>query len=212
MMPFCSFRLTAALLLAVAGAAAQTPGQPASTAGPLSAANYRYASGGDRLRWYAMATAGPVSLLAAGPVSAGWSTLFNRPEEYGPHWEGFGRRYRVRLTGVATVNAMEAVGGAVLGEDPRYVPAAPGTPFGARVKRVVRMTFTAYGRDGRERFSYARVAGNVGGNYLSNVWRVGSDSSAGDAAMRCVWGVTGRMTGNAFSEFLPQVLRKLRHK
>jgi hypothetical protein len=74
------------------------------------------------------------------------------------------------------------------------------------------MTFTAYGRDGRERFSWARLAGNVGSNYLSNTWRVGSASTAGEAGMRSVWGVTSRMAGNAFAEFLPEVLRKLRRK
>ena len=30
------------------------------------------------------------------------------PSEYGPHWEGYGKRYGIRLTGIATGNAMEA--------------------------------------------------------------------------------------------------------
>lgn len=199
MMPFCRTWVWAVVL---AG----------SVWGQAPVSSYRYTSAAERWKWYVGATAGPVSVLGAGPVSAGWSTLFNRPEEYGPHWEGFGRRYRMRMVGVAVGNAIEAAGGAALGEDPRYIPAAPGTPFGGRVKRVIRMTFTAYGRDGRERFSFARVAGNVGSNYLSNTWRVGSASTPEAAAIRSVWGVTSRMAGNAFAEFLPELIRKVRRK
>lgn len=211
-MAICRALLHTALLLCPVVVAGQTPGQLAAPAAPWSVANYRYITGGQRWKWYARSTVGPESLLAAGPVSAGWSTLFNEPEEYGPHWEGFGRRYRARLAGLATGNAIEAAAGAVLGEDPRYVPAAPGTPLGKRVKRVVRLTFTAYRPDGSERFSYARIGGNVGGNFLSNTWRVGSDSSVREATLRCVSGVTGRMVGNAFAEFLPGVMRALRRK
>jgi len=64
-------------------------------------------------------TVGPVS-LAAGLFSAGFGTAMNRPREYDPHWEGFGKRYGMRLTGIATGNAMEATIGPLWGEDPRY--------------------------------------------------------------------------------------------
>jgi hypothetical protein len=39
-----------------------------------------------------MNTAGPESLLG-GAISAGWGTLFDKPSEYGTHWQGFGKRY-----------------------------------------------------------------------------------------------------------------------
>ena len=55
--------------------------------------NYEPITGKQRLKWFAIATAGPMSLLVAGPLSAGWGTMLNSPEEYGPHWEGFGQRY-----------------------------------------------------------------------------------------------------------------------
>ena len=35
----------------------------------------------------------------------GMGTAFNSPKEYGPGWEGFGKRYGMRLTGVSTGNA-----------------------------------------------------------------------------------------------------------
>src|SRR5205823_8831707 len=74
---------------------------------------------GDRMKWVAASTVGPAT-LAGGAVSAGWGTLLNSPSEYGTHWGGFGKRYGMRLTGVASSNLMEAGLGAAWNEDPRY--------------------------------------------------------------------------------------------
>src|SRR5579863_2586189 len=73
-------------------------------------------TGSERLKWFAEATVGPATLLG-GAVSAGFGTLINRPSEYGTHWNGFGARYGMRLTGISTGNAMEAGLGAIWGED-----------------------------------------------------------------------------------------------
>lgn len=185
---------------------------PALLAGlPLFGQSATPITSAERARWFAVSTAGPTSLLAAGPISAGWSTLFNHPKEYGPGWEGFGKRYGMRMTGVATGNAMEAGLGAAWGEDPRYFR-SPDRAIGARVKYVIRSTFLAPGRDGRRRPAYARFAGNAGSNFLSNLWREPSESGAGDAALRCVWGITSQMSGNAFAEFWPDVKKKVLRK
>jgi len=74
-------------------------------------ANTAYAqdviSAEDRLKWVVNSTVGPAS-LAGGTISAGFGTLLNTPSEYGTHWDGFGKRYGMRLTGVASSNALEA--------------------------------------------------------------------------------------------------------
>jgi hypothetical protein len=184
---------------------------PARSFGNDRIANYRPATGTDRVKWFVVSTAGPLSLLAAGPISAGFGTAIDRPKEYGPHWEGFGKRYAMRLTGVSTGNAMEASLGALWGEDPRYFRSPPGG-FGTRVKYVIRTTFVAPHRDGTWHPAYARYIGNVGNNFLSNTWRVPSGNGAGSALLRCVLGVAGRMSGNAFSEFWPDVRKRVWRK
>jgi hypothetical protein len=166
--------------------------------------DYQPISPQQRFTWFMDATAGPTSLLVAGPFSAGLGTAFNRPKEYGPHWEGFGKRYGMRLTGVSTGNAMEAGLGAIWGEDPRYFR-SPNRAFGKRVEYVVKATFVAPDRDGRMRPAYAGLAGNVGNNFLSNTWRAPSENGPGNAALRCVWGITGEMASDAFAEFWPDV-------
>lgn len=168
--------------------------------------NYQPISHQQRLKWFAVSTGGPTNLLVAGPFSAGLSTAFNRPKEYGPHWEGFGKRYGMRLTGISTGNAMEAGLGAIWGEDPRYFR-SPDRAFGKRVVYVIKATFLAPDRDGRMRPAYARFAGNVGNNFLSNTWRVPSENGPENAALRCVWGITGEMASDALAEFWPDVRR-----
>jgi hypothetical protein len=106
---------------------------------------------------------------------------------------------------------MEASLGALWGEDPRYFP-SPRRGFGTRVKYVIRTTFVAPHRDGTWHPAYARYIGNVGNNFLSNTWRVDSENGAGNALVRCVFGVVGRMSGNAFAEFWPDVRKRVWRK
>jgi len=153
-------------------------------------------------------TVGPHSLFLSGPLSAAWTSAFNLPSEYGPHWDGFAKRYGMRLTRISTGNAIEASLGALWGEDPRYFR-SPDRAFGAQVRYVVWSAFVAPHRDGGFRPAYARFAGIVGNNFLSNTWRVPSENGPGDAALRCVWGVLGRMGSDAFSEFWPDVQEKV---
>ncbi|HVB98363.1 MAG TPA: hypothetical protein VNJ12_03400 [Candidatus Dormibacteraeota bacterium] len=166
--------------------------------------NYKPITGRQRFNWFVKSTVGPTSLFLSGPASAAWGTMLNSPKEYGPHWEGFAARYGMRLTGISTGNAMEAALGAIWKEDPRYFR-SQNRNFGARVWHVFATTFTAPRPDGRFHPAYARYAGNLFNNFLSNTWRVPSESDADDAALRCVWGVLGRMAGNALKEFWPDV-------
>jgi len=160
-----------------------------------------------RLKWFAVSTVGPAS-LAGGLFSAGWGTLYNSPREYGPHWEGFGKRYGMRLTGVSTGNAMEASLGAIWGEDPRYVR-ANGAPLKNRIGHIVKMTFLARNREGGTMPAYARLMAIPGNNFLSNTWRPDSEATYSRAAFRTGMGVLGRMASNAFQEFWPDVRKRL---
>ena len=168
-------------------------------------------TGQQRLQWFVRSTVGVESLVFAGPVTAGWGTAFDHPHEYGTSWEGFGQRYGMRLTGVSTGNAMEASLGALWGEDPRYFR-TEGQPFKKRLMNILDLTFRAYRDDGERHFAYARIMGNVGNNFLSNTWRVPSDSNAQAASIRVLEGIGGKAVGNALYEFVPEIVRRLRSK
>jgi hypothetical protein len=176
---------------------------------PIAAnAAYQPITGEERFKWVVRSTLGPQS-LAAGVWSAGWGTAFNSPEEYGPHWDGFAKRYGMRLTGVSTGNTIEASLGMLWDEDPRYVLSAE-KKFIRRVGHAADLTFrTRYG-DGNLHPAYARYAGNVGNNFLSNTWRVESESSVSAALTRTALGFAGKFGSNLFEEFWPSFLRLLK--
>jgi hypothetical protein len=160
----------------------------------------------ERVRWVMESTVGPAS-LAAGLFSAGWGTLADVPSEYGSHWEGFGKRYGMRFTGIAAGNVMEVELGAIWGEDPRYVR-KPDASFATRLGHILVMTFVARNRDGRIVPAYARYIAVPGNNFLSNSWRADSEATVGRASLRTGLGFLGRAGGNAFEEFWPDVRQR----
>jgi hypothetical protein len=161
----------------------------------------------ERLKWVAVSTIGPTSLIG-GVFGAGFGTLINSPSEYGTHWQGFGQRYGMRLTGIATSNVIEAGAGAMWGEDPRYPRASDGA-FGRRLGHAVRMTFLAPNESGRTRPAYARYLGITSNDFLSNTWRADSEATGRDASVRVAIGFLGRMGSNVFAEFWPDVGHRL---
>lgn len=187
-----------------------TESMPAEPAASATAEPYHPITGSERMSWFVNSTVGPQT-LTVGLLSAGIGTARNAPQEYGGSWEGFGKRYGMRLTGVATGNAMEAGFGALWGEDPRYFRANQ-QPFGGRIKNVVAMTFLAHDRTGRIMPAYARYIATPGNNFLSNTWRADSEATSQAALVRTMWGFVGLMGKNAFIEFWPDVQRKVFHK
>lgn len=177
---------------------------------PRTPADYKAITAEGRFFWFVRSTVGPRSLVA-GLFSAGYGTAVNNPHEYGTHWVGFGQRYGMRLTGVSTGNAIEASVGALWGEDPRYFHTIH-APFKERVKNIVDLTFRAYRTDGERHPAYAMYIGTVGNNFLSNTWRVQSEADWQHALIRSAEGFGGRALSNAFSEFFPQVWRKVRNQ
>jgi hypothetical protein len=158
------------------------------------------------VEWVVKGTLGPRS-LAIGIFAVGIQTAQNRPREYGPHWDGFGKRYGIRLVDVAVGHTMEASVGAFWEEDPRYFRAEDHALPG-RIKQVAVMTIAARRADGHLAPAYARFIAVPASNFLSNTWRAESISNSRDAIGRTALGFVGRLAGNALAEFLPD-LKKL---
>ncbi len=163
-----------------------------------------------RFHWVVKSAVGPES-LTAGLFLAGIATGRDTPEEYGPHWDGFGKRYGMRLTGIATSNVLEAGFGSLWNEDPRYFRATD-QPVKSRIQNILVMTFAARRADGSLAPAYARYIGKTGSNFLSNTWRAGSVSSVNDACVRTILGFVGRMGSNAFAEFWPDARKHIFHR
>lgn len=163
-----------------------------------------------RLKWFVNASVGPASLLG-GVFSAGLDTWINSPSEYGPHWEGYGKRYGLRLSERAVSSSIEVGVGALWGEDPRYFR-VPEKPFVARVGNVIRMTVVTHDRSGREMPAYARFISAPATGFLSNAWIPDSQHSTADALNRVGVIFATQAAGNAFTEFWPDVRRRVFHR
>jgi hypothetical protein len=205
-----SRRFVIIFLILAAIAAAQTVHPNPNTTKPadsfsLSIKPYHPITDRQRLQWFLDSTVGPET-LTVGLISAGFGTARDTPKEYGGTWAGFGKRYGMRLTGVATGNAMEAGLGSLWGEDPRYFRTYH-QPLKGRLRSVAIMTFLAHNRDGQLMPAYARYIATPGNNFLSNSWRPDSEANARSAALRTLWGFVGLMGKNTFTEFWPDLRR-----
>jgi len=212
LLKFISFSFFAAISCSTIHAQdPEKPDAPKTPQGPVAqnlkvlSAQSPYApiSTKQRVQWAASETFGPESLLV-GTLSAGIGTGRDSPEEYGPHWDGFAKRYGMRFTGVAASNTIEAGLGAIWGEDPRYVR-NQNLPFKRRIGNVFVLSFAARNRHGNLMPAYARYIAIPGNNFLSNTWRVSSESTTSAALTRTAYGVLSEVASNAWSEFWPDV-------
>jgi hypothetical protein len=161
----------------------------------------------ERLKWATYSSVGPPSLLA-GVFTAALSTAQNSPEEYGPHWDGYGKRQLLRLPGAAVSNLMEAELGTLWGEDPRYRPSnLKGVK--RRIWFAFKTSFQSYDRDGKLMPAYARFAAVPASNVIANSWRPDSQRTAGETTFRIGLGFLSRIAANTFSEFWPDVQGKM---
>lgn len=165
----------------------------------------------NRWNWFGESTIGAESLLGGG-LSAGFGTLTDQPREYGPHWLGFAQRYGMRLTGVATGNAIEGGVGAMIHEDPRYWRIGETGSIKSRAAAIIKQTFLARDDYGHTKPAYARYLAVSGNNFISNTWRADSEADVSHALIRTGTGFLGRMGGNAFDEFWPDIKNKFFRK
>src|SRR6266550_6572699 len=96
----------------------QAPAGEILAAGIVPVPTYTPITAGQRFHWIVNGTLGAPN-LAAGVVLGAIGTASNSPKEYGSHWDGFGKRYGLRLSTGATSQVLEASIGSMWGEDPR---------------------------------------------------------------------------------------------
>lgn len=187
------------LMFATAGAALAQPPAVVKPFEPITPEQ--------RLKWFANAAVGPSNTLGS-LIAASVDTWRNSPSEYGPHWAGYGKRFGLRSSGRAMESGLEAGLGAIWGEDPRYFR-VPEKPFMGRVSNVIRMTVITHDSSGHGMPAYARFVAAPAVGFLSNAWVPDSQHSTGDAFNRIGGIFANQLVGNAFSEFWPDVRRRV---
>jgi hypothetical protein len=161
-----------------------------------------------RVEWVVAGSVGPRS-LGVGVISSAWQTAWNVPEEWHRSWRGFGKRYLQREVDVTLSNSIEAGVGSLWGEEPRYVR-APGGSVKARAAHAARSVVLARRRDGHFAPAWGRYTANVANNLIENAWLPPSVTTPGATTLRCATAFAGRLAGNLFDEFWPDIKQRLR--
>jgi hypothetical protein len=184
--------------------------QPPATP-PLTADAYVPITGAERVDWIVDGTIGRRSLFAVGPLATLWQTGFNTPEEWGRGASGIAKRYAQREADVAISNTLEAGFGALWGEDPRYIRSGR-RGIWPRARYAIKTVVLAQRRDGSLKPAWGRYAGNVVNNLIENTWLPPSVTTGRQTAWRSALGLLGRLGGNAWEEFWPDVFRHFKKK
>jgi len=167
-------------------------------------------TGARRDGWAFQSTFGPTA-LASTAIGAGWDTLLDHPREYSGQWDGFGKRAGMRASTTAARSIMEAGSGAIWKEDPRYHRAA-GQAFPRRLSNAVKMSVMTQDSDGRPMPAYSRFIAIPASSFLSNTWRAPSESTNSAALVRIGTGFVGRLLGNVWTEFWPDLRQRVFRK
>lgn len=178
---------------------------------PPTADQYVPITGVQRIDWAVDGTIGRRSLTVVGPLATVWQTGFNTPEEWGRGASGIAKRYAQREADVAISNTIESGLGALWGEDPRYIRSGR-KGIWPRARYAMKTVFLAQGRDGRLRPAWGRYAGNTVNNVIENAWLPPSMTTPGQTALRSGLGFLGRLGGNAWDEFFPDVVRYFKNR
>ena len=167
-------------------------------------------TGIERINWIVEGMLGPRS-LAVGVIASTWQTSWRIPDEWSRSAFGFRERYLEREADVAISNTIEAGLGALWGEDPRYIRAPRGSAR-SRAAHALKTVVLAPRADGQLKPAWGRFAGNVFNNLIENAWLPPSMTTPGQTALRSANGILGRLAGNLWDEFWPDIRTRLGHR
>jgi hypothetical protein len=186
------------------GAQTERAPQPAVESAPAAI------TGVERINWIVDGMLGPRS-LGVGVIATTWQMSWDTPREWPRSTYGFRLRYLEREADVAISNTLEAGLGALWGEDPRYIR-APRGPVRSRAAHAIKTVVLAPRGDGQFKLAWGRFAGNVVNNVIENAWLPPSMTTPGQTALRSANGMLGRLAGNLWEEFWPDLKTHLGHR
>lgn len=132
--------------------------KPNATATPTPAANgYVRPDSKTRQKRYVNSMFGPMA-LGKNVVSAGWATWRNSPEEWGPHWEGFGRRFASSLGKGIIKNTVSYALDESFKLDSHYYRSKDKS-VGAKIGNALISPVTARDKNGKRVFGFPRILG-----------------------------------------------------
>jgi hypothetical protein len=126
--------------------------------------DYVRPTGKTRFKWYVNSMFGPMA-LGKDVVSAGWATWRNSPEEWGPHWEGFGKRFASSLGKGIIKNSMQFGLDEAFTLDSHFYRSKDRS-FGAKFSNALVSTVTARKKNGNRTLGFPRILGTYSASVI----------------------------------------------
>jgi hypothetical protein len=155
-MKYFTFAVFFILILAIF-AYSQTPTPTPTPSQPTTQNGYVRPDAGTRFKRYAMSMFGPTA-IGKSIVSAGYSTWRNSPEEWGDHWEGFGRRFASGM-GKNVIKSTVTYGLDEAFKLDSHYYRSKDKSVGARVRNALISPVTARDKRGKRVFGFPRIVG-----------------------------------------------------
>ena len=153
----------------------------------------------------------PFNFAAAG-FQAGLSQASDEFPQYGQGAEGYGKRYGASFADQVSSNFFANFFYPVLlKEDPRYFRLGRGT-ITHRVLYSAAQEFVAHKDSGGRTFAFENILGAFSSGTLSNAYYPSNDRGVGLTISRSVIAILYGSAGGIFSEFSPDLQRKLFHR
>ena len=140
--------------------------QPTATpSSPVNPIGYQRPDSKTRFKRYVKGMFGPTA-LAKRVVSSGWSTWRNSPEEWGPTWEGFGRRF-ASGTAKSIIKSTTMYGLEEAFKLDSHYYKSTNRSAGAKIKNALISPFIARNKNGVRVFGYPRIIGTYTGSIIA---------------------------------------------
>jgi len=128
----------------------------------------------DRTMHYLKSMFGPFA-LGKRVVTSGIATWDNSPEEWGTHWDGFGKRFASNTGKSVIGNTTQFALEEAFKLDSRYYRSSGG--FGSKIKNAVVSPFAARNEHGRKVLGFPHIAGTyVAHVTASETWYPGNET------------------------------------
>lgn len=135
-------------------------------------------------------------------ISAGIGQGLDIPDAWGPHWDGYGKRYASGF-GVGISRQVFALGlDDLLHQDPRYFPSSQ-AGFMPRLDNVLKQLLLAKDDDGHVRVASSRIISAFAAGFLANAWQPKGHGGIGDGLERGGLSLVGNAAFFFLQEFVP---------
>jgi hypothetical protein len=135
-------------------------------------------------------------------ISAAIGQGLDVPDAWGPHWDGYGKRYASGF-GVGISRQVFALGlDDLLHQDPRYFPSSQ-LAFKPRFENVFKQVLVAKQDNGHASVASSRILSAFGAGFLANAWQPKGHRSVEDGLERGALSLAGNAAFFFLQEFVP---------